>query len=189
MMLRVAFCLLIVASAWAQEPVAAVAGDQQTIAMFARIGAYAGRLTPMLEQMKTAEWIAKGASETYGQQAATAVTQLGAVRQDMAELQRHPEKMQDAMKALFRIQTFHRTLDSLLGGLRKYQNPALADLIGSVAVEDAPDLQKVQDYILELANQKDQEYQVVEREAQRCRGVISREPAPVAPRAPARPKP
>jgi len=171
--------------AWGQEPAPTVAGDQQTIVMFTRIRDYAARLGPMLQQVKTAEWIAKGASETYGQQAASATTQLNAIQQDMTELQSHPEKMQDAMKALFRIQSFHRTLESLLGGLRRYQNAALADLIGSVAAEDAPDLQKVQDYVLELANQRDQEYQVVEREAQRCRGTIMRPPSA----APSQPRP
>jgi hypothetical protein len=81
------------------------------------------------------------------------------------------------MKALFRIQAFHRSLDSLMGGLRKYQNPALADLIQSVAAEDQADLDQLQSYILELADQKEQEYRVVDREAQRCRATISREPA------------
>ena len=73
--------------------------------------------------------------------------------------------------------TFHRSLDTLLGGLRKYQNPALADLIQSVAAEDQEDLGKLQDYLLELANQKEQEYLVVDHEAQRCRAILSREPA------------
>ena len=180
-MLRVSIFLLLVGGLSAQEPVAAIAGDQQTIALYGRIADYATRLAPMLDQMKTADWIVKGASETYGQQARSAATQLRAVQQDMRELQRNPDKTQDAMKALFRLEAFHRTLDSLLGGLRRYQNPALADLIYSVAAEDTPELQKVQDHILELAAQQEQEYQVVEREAQRCRGAISKQPAPPRP--------
>ena len=64
-----------------------------------------------------------------------------------------------------------------MAGLRRYQNPALADLIVSVAAEDQADLEQLQNYILDLANQKDQEYLVVDREAQRCRATISREPA------------
>ena len=66
-----------------------------------------------------------------------------------------------------------------MGGLRKYQNPALADLIQSVALEDQEDLGKLQEYILELANRKEQEFLVVDHEAQRCRGVIAHEPAPI----------
>ena len=65
-----------------------------------------------------------------------------------------------------------------MGGLRRYQNAPLADLIESVASEDRGDLEKLQNYILDLANQKEQEFLVVDHEAQRCRATISREPAP-----------
>ena len=103
--------------------------------------------------------------------------QIEAIQTDLTDLTGHPDQMQDCLQALFRIQGFHRTLDSLLAGLRRYQNPALADLIESVAAEDQRDLEQLQNYILDLANQKDQQYQVVDREAQRCRAMLSREPA------------
>ncbi len=182
MWLRILPCLLVTLSVpvFAQEPVAAIAGDQPTIALFGRLADQAGRLLPMLEQIRAKEWVAKGASETYVLQAESAAVQLKAVRQDMTALQQHPDALQEGMKALFRVQAFHRTLDSVLSGLRRYQNPALADLIVSVASEDAPDLQKLEEHLLEVATQKDKEYAVVEREAQRCRGVIMKEPVPVA---------
>lgn len=171
--------ILPVIPASAQAPVASVAGDQPTVALYGRLAEQAARLLPMLAQAKTEEWVAKGASETYAQQAGSVAVQLKAVQQDMTSLQQHPDALQEGMKALFRVQAFHRTLDSVLTGLRRYQNPALADLIVSVAAEDAPDLQKLEEHLLEVAAQKDTEYAVVEREAQRCRGMIVREPAPV----------
>jgi hypothetical protein len=105
----------------------------------------------------------------------------------MLEMQNHPDSLEDGLKALFRIQVFQRTLNSVLAGLRRYQNPALADLIVEMAAETAPDLQALEAHLLEVAGQREREYVIVEREAQRCRGVLSREPAP-APRR-AAPKP
>lgn len=163
----------------AQQPPApaAVNPDQQAVAVFRSLAQHSARLLPLLDQVHAKEWVAKGAPDTYTAQLASARQQIGAIDSDMTALAQHPERMQDCMRALFRVQAFHNSLNSLMGGLRKYQNPALADLIQSVAVEDQGDLGKLQDYILELANQKELEYQVVDHEAQRCRATISREPA------------
>jgi hypothetical protein len=173
-----------VVTAWAQQPVAqagdspraTIPADEQTIALFQRISKHPARLLPLLDQVRANDWIAKGAPETYATQVAAAREQIRAIGDDMSALAQHPDRMQDCMRALFRVQAFHGSLNSVMGGLRRYQNPALADLIQSVAVEDQEDLGKLQQYILELANQKEQEYLVVDHEAQRCRATISKEP-------------
>jgi uncharacterized protein YecE (DUF72 family) len=156
--------------------------DPQTAAIFTRISQHAARVEPMLQQVRASDWVAKGAAETYVAQLTGARQQNQAVQSDMAELSLHPDRLQDSMKALFRVQAFHRSLDSLMGGLRKYQNPALADLIQSVAAEDQADLDALQNHILELANAKEQEFQVADNEAQRCRAGLSRQPAASSPK-------
>jgi hypothetical protein len=155
---------------------AVIPADQHVIALFQRISQHPARLSPLLEQVHAKDWVAKGAPDTYAAQLASLQGQIQAIGSDMSTLAQHPERMQECMRALFRVQSFHHSLDSLMGGLRRYQNPALADLIQSVAVEDQEDLGKLQDYILELANQREQEYLVVDHEAQRCRSIISKEP-------------
>jgi hypothetical protein len=72
------------------------------------------------------------------------------------------------------VQAFHGALGALLGGLRRYQNPALADLIESVAAGDQADIEHLQTYVLQLADEKEQEFQVVEHEAQRCRADLTK---------------
>jgi uncharacterized protein YecE (DUF72 family) len=156
-------------------PVAVIPADQQIMALFQRISQHPARLLPLLEQVRASEWIAKGAPETYTTQVSAAREQIRAIGEDRSALAQHPDRMQDCMRALFRVQAFHGSLNSLIGGLRRYQNPALADLIQSVAVEDQEDLGKLQEYILELANQKEQEYLVVDHEAQRCRATLSKD--------------
>jgi hypothetical protein len=165
----------------AQQPAAlppGFTGDPQIIAVFNRISQQTARLMPMLAEVHARDWVAKGASETYVAQLESAEQQVKAVQTDMGALAQHPDHMQDCMKGLFRVQALHGSLESLMGGLRRYQNSPLADLIESVAAEDQSDLEKLQSYILDLANQKEQEFLVVDHEAQRCRASISREPAP-----------
>jgi ABC-type transport system involved in cytochrome bd biosynthesis fused ATPase/permease subunit len=164
-------------------------GDPQIIGVFGRISRQTARLTPMLEQVHTREWVAKGASETYNAQLESAQRQVQAIETDMAQLVQHPDHMQDCMRGLFRVQALHGSLESLMGGLRRYQNSPLADLIESVAAEDQSDLEKLQAYILDLANQKEQEFLVVDHEAQRCRATISRDPVPAGNVRKATPKP
>jgi hypothetical protein len=152
------------------------APDPRIVQACNRFSERGARLLPMLEQVRVQEWTGKGAPATYAAQLSTAQQQIGGIQTDMADLAGNTARMRECLKALFRVQGFHHTLDSLMGGLRKYQNPALADLIQSVAAEDAADQDLMQEYILELADQKEQEYQVVDHEAQRCRAQISREP-------------
>jgi len=137
----------------------------------------------MLQQLRPNDWVAKGAPDTYVAQWNSTIEQLHAIQSDMSALAEHPDQMTECMKALFRVQASHRALNSLMGGLRRYQNPALAELIESVAAEDQSQLDRLEQYVLELAGEKDRQYAVVDREAQRCRATLSREPDPApAPR-------
>jgi hypothetical protein len=152
--------------------------DQDIAAIFSRISQRAARLQPMLEQLHPNEWIAKGAPDTYLVQWTSTLSQFRAVQSEMSALEQHPERLGESMKALFRIRTTHRLLGSLMGGVRKYQNPALADLIESVAAEANGDIDRFERYLLQLADEKEQQFTVVDREAQRCRATLSRQPKP-----------
>jgi len=151
--------------------------DPETVNTLNRIAKQTARLSPLLEQVHAQDWVAKGASETYAAQLESIRAQVQAVGTEMSGIAQHPDSMQDCLKALFRVQTLHVSMQSLMGGLRRYQNAALADLIESIATEDQGDLQKLQNHILELANRREQEYLIADHEAQRCRAEISREPA------------
>jgi ABC-type transport system involved in cytochrome bd biosynthesis fused ATPase/permease subunit len=154
--------------------------DAQVVAIFNAISQHMARLQPMLEQVRVKEWVAKGAPDAYLQQLASIGKEIQAIEADMARLAQRPDQMQDCMRGLFRVQALHVPLHSLMGGLRRYQNPALADLIESVAAEDQTQVARLEQYVLELADAKDQQYNVVDKEAQRCRAMLSREPAPRA---------
>jgi uncharacterized protein (DUF3084 family) len=166
-------CLFVPFGVKAQQP-----PDPQVLTALRGIGDHAARLLPMLDQIRAKDWVSQGAPETYAVQVETARRQIQAIETEMAALEKNAEGMQQCMKALFRVQAFHGALDSMLGGLRKYQNPALADLIQSVAAEDQGAIERLESYVLELADEKEQVFQVVEHEAQRCRADLSKAPAP-----------
>lgn len=172
--------LLFAGSVFAQQPPVAPP-DPDIVAIFNGIAQHAAKIEPMLEQLHPNDWVAKGAPDTYVAQWNTTIEQLHAIQSDMSALAQHPDQMTECMKALFRVQASHQALDSLMGGLRRYQNPALAELIESVAAEDQSQLDRLEQYVLQLAGEKDRQYAVVDREAQRCRATLSREPA-AAPR-------
>jgi hypothetical protein len=151
--------------------------DAQVLAIFNAISQHMARLQPMLDQVRVKVWVAKGAPDAYLQQFASIGKEIGAIQNDMTRLAQRPDQMQDCMRALFRVQALHVPLNSLMGGLRKYQNPALADLIEAVAAEDQTQVGRLEQYVLELADAKDQMYTIADKEAQRCRATLSKEPA------------
>jgi hypothetical protein len=182
-----AFAICIASSAaFSQQlpaPVPAVPiSDDEIAVTFNQISQRAARIEPMLEQLHPTDWTAKGAPDTYIAQWTSILQQFRAVQVDMTTLAHNPghgteAHVTDCLKALFRLQSTHQMLDSLMGGTRKYQNPALADLIESVASETNADVDRVQLYVLQLSDEKEQQFAVVDREAQRCRATLSRQPA------------
>lgn len=74
------------------------------------------------------------------------------------------------------MQAMESMLDSLEEGIRKYQNPALAELLRGAMTENAVHVEKFRQYIVQLAAVKEHEWTVMNEEAQRCRGQLSLQP-------------
>ena len=136
----------------------------------------AERLKPIFEQVHPAEWIAKGAPEAYVSQWNSLSRQNAAIQTDMSLIAEHPEAMSDVMKALFRLHRFDADLQGLLAGVRRYQAPSLADSIESAAAGDQRNIEKLQQYSLDLANEKERQLDLEDREAQRCRTMLATQP-------------
>ena len=141
-----------------------------------KIAERAEHLRPMFDQVHVSEWVAKGAPETYNSQWNSMVEQNQAIETDMTGIAQHPEGMQDVMRALFRVHRFDSDLNALLVAVRHYQNPALADLIESVATGDQANVEKLQQYVLDLADATEKQLSVEDEEAQRCRTNLASQP-------------
>src|SRR5262249_9401267 len=123
-------------------------------------------------------WKAKGAPETYVVQWQSAQTELKYLLGSAEALSKQPDRVPLAFDAYIRMQAMERTLGSLIEGIRKYQSPSLADQAQAVVNENSVNRDRLRQYIMDLAVDKEHEYQVMDREAQRCRGIISRQVPP-----------
>src|SRR5262249_54988124 len=90
------------------------------------IASQSGRVAPLIEQIHPKEWIARGASETYIQQWDSAHSQAASLKLSSDNLVREPARLTAALDTYFRAQNLETVLISLVDGVRKYQNPALA---------------------------------------------------------------
>lgn len=138
--------------------------------------AHTKRIQPILEQVRPESWT--GASETYLAQWKSTRSQLDGVQVVLGHLGREPEKLTTAFDAFLRLQNLDVLLGSLGDGVRRYQNPALADLLAGIVAEGGGPRIQLRQYLQDLATLKEQELAVMDREAQKCRAIVSRQPRP-----------
>jgi hypothetical protein len=159
-----------------------VSNEWDMAKMLESLSSQAKRLKPILDQLTPKEWVAKGAPDTYIAQWQGASKELGYLVDSAKNLEQQPERLPLALDTYFRMQSLEMRLNSLVDGVRNYQNPAIGDLLIGVLGENSSNRDNLRQYITDLANNKEQEFQIVDKEAQRCRGVLNKQ-------APARPAP
>lgn len=142
------------------------------------LSAQAARLTPLLDQLTPEEWQAKGAPATYATQWRNTRDEVGYLIGAADNLGKQPEKLTVALETYFRMQAVESQLASLIDGVRRYQNAAVGDLIVSVLAANSSNRDQLRQYITDLAQNREQEFLIADKEAQRCRGVLMRQPAP-----------
>jgi ABC-type transporter Mla subunit MlaD len=140
------------------------------------LAAEAQRVQPVLEQLRPEEWVRQGASESYVAQLKTTRAQLEALLDTAGKLAADPERLTAALEVFFRTESLEALLRSLSGGVRRYQNAALADLLDSLFTESASSREKLREYIVELAADQEQAWKIMDQEAQRCRALLVRQP-------------
>ena len=141
------------------------------------IGAHAGRLLPVLHQIDAPAWVAKGASDTYVEQLESSRQQARALADESKALSRNPEKLSGALQLFFRMEGLESMLNSLQEGARKYQGPQVAQSLAALFAEGGANRERLRGYIVNLAAQREQQFEVMDREAQRCRATLMA-PAP-----------
>ena len=170
------------------QPADGLQPDWDIRVILQEMGAHAGRLMPVLNQIQAAGWVQKGASETYATQLESSKAQARTIVDDTKKLAATPDKLSACLELFFRIQGLEQMIASLVEGTRKYQDAALADNLVSLSAENGANRNRFQTYIVNLATQREQECAVMDREAQRCRGVLATQPPPTARTNPGRKK-
>jgi hypothetical protein len=141
------------------------------------LAAQVAQLKPLLAQLTPQDWVAKGAPAAYVAQWQGARQELDYLDQTSRALEKEPEKLTAALDVYFRLQGVEWRLESLSEGARKYQSPSAGDQLAAAMGMHATKRDQLRQYISDLATQNEQEFAVVEREAQRCRDEQNKQPA------------
>lgn len=166
-----------------------VSSEWEVAQLAASLNSQVARMKPVLEQLRPAEWVKNGAGSGYVTQHDAARRYIDYVGISSKTLAERPDKLSSVLDTFFRLQALEAAILSLNEGVRKYQNPAVAEVLSSVMSQSAEARGKLQQYAIELAAQKEQEFKIADMEAQRCRAAIAKQPpAPpaVKPAAPAK---
>ena len=140
------------------------------------IGVNAARLGPELDKVDARAWVAKGASETYIEQLDSCKQQARALADGAKALARNPEKLSASLELFFRMEGLSTMLGSLEEGIRKYQGAQAAQTLAGVYAEGGANRERFRSYIVSLAAEREQQFEVMDREAQRCRGTLMAQP-------------
>ena len=169
-------CSVILAHAQTPPPNAGLLPDWDIRAVLEEMSAHAGRLLPVLAKVDAQAWVAKGASDTYVAQLKSSREQAQALADGAKALAQNPEKLSACLELYFRLAGLEDMLNSLGDGIRKYQDPELAQTLASLSAENGANRNRFQVYIVNLADQREQECAIMDREAQRCRASIATQP-------------
>jgi hypothetical protein len=136
------------------------------------------RIKPVLEQLKPQDWVSQGAPAAYQDQVQRTRAEIDYLIGSTKQLTERPERLTVALETYLRMQSLEAMLRSVAAGVRKYQNPAAADLLQSMIGDTTADRDLLRQYLVELAADRELQFTVVDREAQRCRAVLARQPSP-----------
>lgn len=133
---------------------------------------------PVLAGIRPQEWAAKGASPVYTQQLQQAQQQTRDVVAIAKMLTQKTDQLSLALDEYFRLEALDTTARSLEEGIRRYADRMAADKMAALIARNYTAREQFRDYLASLATTQEQNFKVADQEAQRCRGIISREPAP-----------
>jgi hypothetical protein len=177
----IVFLCAVAAYSQTQSPNTAPPGLQpawDVAVILQEIATNAARLVPALDKVDANTWVAKGASDTYVEQLESSKQQARALADGANALARNPEKLSLSLELFFRIEGLGTMLGSIEEGMRKYQGAQTAQALVELYAEGGANRERFRSYIVNLAAEREQQFEVMDREAQRCRGTLMA-PAPV----------
>jgi hypothetical protein len=134
---------------------------------------------PLLAQIQPQRWYEeKGAPTTYTVQWQAAQQQLKDVITVTKLLAQRTESLPTALDVYFRLEALELTERALLEGVQKYDTRATADKLSQLIARNFDSRQRLREYIRNLATSTEETFKIADQEAQRCRGMISRESLP-----------
>jgi hypothetical protein len=176
--------LLLAWPAWGQG----VDNEWDVRKLLAALSSQTRRLKPILDQSDPKTWSDASAAQSYGPQWKTAQNEIQYLTTTAEAFAKQPERITMALETYLRLDSLETTLSSFTDGMRKYGNPAVAQLLEGTMRENGVNREHLRQYLVELAKTKEQELEIMDKEAQRCRAGLSRQAPPPASRPAAKKK-
>ena len=127
------------------------------------------------------QWAAqKGAPTTYILQLQSAQQQERDIATVSSQLAAKTDDLALALDEYFRLESLDVATRNLEEGARRYADRAAADKLAELIARNFNDREQFRQYLKDLASSIQQNFKIADSEAQRCRGMISREPAATA---------
>lgn len=137
------------------------------------------QLQSLLSNLNPQQWEQKkGAPGAYILQWQTAKTQLEDVMTTTKLLAQKTDSLPVALDVYFRLEALEITARSLAEGAQRYADRATSDRLNLLIAHNFNSRERFRDYLRDLAATEEQNFKIADDEAQRCRGMISKEPAP-----------
>ena len=154
--------------------------------ILAKLGKDTDELKPLLDGLDPQQWhTQRGAPTTYILQWQTAERQLNDVSTTTRALNLKTDSLSLALDDYFRLEALDVTMRSLEEGAQKYADRSTADRFSQLMSRNFNNRERFRDYLRDLATSTEQNFKIADGEAQRCRGMISKEP-PAATKKPRR---
>jgi hypothetical protein len=135
------------------------------------------QLKTLIAQLNPQQWYEqKGAASTYVLQWTTAQRQANDVVIACRLVSQNTESLSLGLDAYFRLEALETSARSLDEGAHKYGDRATADKLSTLIAQNFSNRERFRDYLRDLASSKEQDFKIADQEAQRCRGIISKEP-------------
>ena len=139
------------------------------------------RLAPVLDQISPNDWARNGGPEGYVRQLQSIKNGIYYISISAKQFSTDPQKLSAALDTYMRMQWVEGQVGSLEQGVRKYQDPGIADMLVAAITENAVARTQLQKYLIDLASYRETELSVMAREAQQCRSAVTRSQQTQAP--------
>ena len=174
--MRLILCSLVALTAFAQSTPSGLEPTWDMAVVVDQMGKDIARLVPVLGQVDVNAWVARGASDTYVAQLQSSKDQARAISLEAAAVARNPEKLAAGLQLYFRFQGLEMLLASLEDAARKYQGPQIAQTLAATFADSGANRERFRNYLVNLAADRERQFEIMDQEAQRCRGMLMTPP-------------
>lgn len=133
-------------------------------------------LLPLLENIKPGAWPEKSAAEAYQQQLGNVRDELGYLERNLGALMEKPDSMTMTLEVFLRLQHTDTMMASVIAGEKRYGNAFTAAQLEEILSKHASTRAELRNYLVELVAAKEEELRIADAEAQRCQGILVRQP-------------